>query len=119
MKVVVGTAPEVYNEFMAGKFVVQRTKRPFSIVSTGMPLEQTQNRDVMNTGGLIGKSNCGYARSRRYLTAQMKAQVSSEMSIVSGQAQHTEHVVITLVITKPIVKDQSHGHLQLLKSFKS
>ena len=50
MKVVVVTAPEVYDEFMAGKFVVQRTKRPFSIVSTGMPLEQTQNRDVMNTG---------------------------------------------------------------------
>ena len=34
MKVVVGTAPEVYDEFMAGILVVQRTKRPFSIVST-------------------------------------------------------------------------------------
>ena len=73
----------------------------------------------MTTGGLIGKSNCSNARSHLNLTAQMKAQVSSEMSIATGQAQHNEHLVITLVMTKPIVKDQSHGHLQLLKSFKS
>ena len=113
MKVVVVTAPEVYDQFMAGKFVFQRTKRPFCIVSTDTPLEQTQKRYVMTTGGLIGKSNCCNARSRRYSTAQIKAQVSSEMSIMTGQAQHNEHLVITLVMTLPIVIDQSHGHLQL------
>ena len=37
MKVVVVTAPEVYDELMAGKFVVQRTKRPFCIASTDTP----------------------------------------------------------------------------------
>ena len=36
MKELVGTASEVYNEFMAGNFVVRRTKRPSSSVSTDM-----------------------------------------------------------------------------------
>ena len=42
MKVVVGTAPEVYDELMAGKFVVQRTKRPFCIARTDTPLEDSK-----------------------------------------------------------------------------
>ena len=119
MKELVGTAPEVYNEFMAGNFVVRRTKRPFSSVSTDMALEQTLNRDVKTTGGLIGKSNRGNARSRWYLTAHMKAQVSSEMSLMTGQAQHDEHPSTHHSDNKADRERSVSWTSSILKSFKS
>ena len=47
--------PDLYAEFMNGKFVVQTTKGSFKAVSPDMKLEQTINRSQKSSGGIVGQ----------------------------------------------------------------
>ena len=46
--------PDLYTEFINGKFVVQTSKGQFKAVSPDMKLEQTINRSQKSSGGIIG-----------------------------------------------------------------
>ena len=50
------TAPEVYQSFLKGDFVVARSQGRFSQVSVDLALEQTLNKDTKTSGGIIGFS---------------------------------------------------------------
>jgi hypothetical protein len=50
------TAPELYQSFIAGKFVVKRTPGQFKAVGADMCLEQTINRSQKSTAGIIGST---------------------------------------------------------------
>lgn len=49
-------APEVHQAFVAGKFVVKRTRGQFKAVGADMCLEQTINRSQKSSSGIIGSS---------------------------------------------------------------
>ena len=50
------TAPNVYQAFTAGKFVVKRTYGKFNAVGADMALEQTINRSQKSASGIIGST---------------------------------------------------------------
>lgn len=47
-------APEVYEQFMRGRFTVKRSFAPFTSVATDQALEKTINRSSKSTAGIIG-----------------------------------------------------------------
>ena len=49
-------APEVYENFKSGKFVVKRLEGSFNAVGADMCLEQTINRSQKSAGGIIGST---------------------------------------------------------------
>lgn len=50
------TAPEVYAQFLDGKFAIKRTARCFSSVGADLALEQTINKSKKSSHGVIGKT---------------------------------------------------------------
>lgn len=50
------TAPEVYQAFADGKFIVKRTEGRFKAVGADMALEQTINKSQKSSAGIIGSS---------------------------------------------------------------
>ena len=48
--------PEIYKEFMKGKFAVKTKKGRFNAVSPDIKLEQTIQRSKKSTSGIIGQS---------------------------------------------------------------
>ena len=50
------TAPEVYQAFIAGKFVVKRTYEKFNAVGANMALGQTINRSQKSASGIMGNT---------------------------------------------------------------
>lgn len=48
--------PELYNEFVAGNFIVKRTAVPFTSVGTDQALEQSINRSQKSRAGIIGET---------------------------------------------------------------
>lgn len=50
------TAPDIYESFLEGKFVVKRTNEKFKAVGTDMCLEQTINRSQKSSSSIIGSS---------------------------------------------------------------
>ena len=53
MRKLVDTAPDIFESFMAGKFVIKRTQGFFKAVGAEMCLEQTINRSQKSSGGII------------------------------------------------------------------
>lgn len=54
------TAPEVYGQFLKGKFSVRRSARCFSAVGADLCLEQSINKSKKSTNGVIGKTRNKY-----------------------------------------------------------
>ena len=50
------TAPEVYNKFVDGQFVIERTPGTFKAVGADMCLEQTINKSQKSSGGINGST---------------------------------------------------------------
>ena len=50
------TAPEVYNKFVDGQFVIKRTPGTFKAVGADMCLEQTINKSQKSSSGIIGST---------------------------------------------------------------
>ena len=68
------TAKEVYDEFKAGKFSVNRTEKSFAAVPT-VYLEQTLNKDSKGSGGLKGISNIEFAKTKCFFSSHVRAQL--------------------------------------------
>ena len=54
MKRLPATAPDIYESFCEGKFVVKHTIGKFKAVGADMALEQTINRSQKSQSGIIG-----------------------------------------------------------------
>ena len=48
------THPLIYQQFMEGEFVVQRSEKPFAQMPCDQTIEQTANRDSKTKGGMTG-----------------------------------------------------------------
>ena len=48
--------PDIYKEFMKGKFVVKTSRGNFNAVAPDMKLEQTIQRSIKGTGGIFGQT---------------------------------------------------------------
>ena len=47
-------SPEIYAQFLKGRFTVNKSKAPYSSVSSDQALEQSINRPAKDIGGIIG-----------------------------------------------------------------
>ena len=75
MKLLPRTAPEVYREFMAGNFTVERSDDSFNRVATDMALEQSLNFDAKLHGGIIGFTQNHEAVACWFLTVHKRAEM--------------------------------------------
>ncbi|KAK3753754.1 hypothetical protein QZH41_005239 [Actinostola sp. cb2023] len=76
--------PEVFQEFIAGKFAVSRSKQPFAQVWTDMALEQSINRDSKTKGGIVGMSTKEDAVDRWFLTSHERAAITQALKEMCG-----------------------------------
>ena len=97
------TAKEVYDEFKAGRFSVNRTGKSFAAVPTDQVLEQTLNKDSKGSGGLKGISNNEVARTKWFLSSHVRAQMyAAQKEFISKNRDGTagkhreENVTITM-----------------------
>lgn len=73
------TAPEVYQHFMKGHFVVRRKTGSFNAVPTDMALEQTYNRDAKEShSGLTGITLDAKARTKWLYTKPVSSEASTQ-----------------------------------------
>ena len=77
MQNLVTTAPEVHNEFMAGKFSVKRTDSKFCQIPTDQALEHI-NRVAKVSGGLVGITHLEAARDRWCLTYNERSRIADD-----------------------------------------
>ena len=69
------TAPEVFNEFVAGRFSIKRTEGKFKQMATNQALEHV-NRIAKVSGGIVGIAHIDSARIRWCLTYNERAIIS-------------------------------------------
>mgnify|MGYP000055450759 FL=1 len=77
--------PQVYEEFSAGNFSISRSGHPFSQVAADMALEQSINADSKSKGGIVGISQCPAALERWFLTAHVRASVTTSLKEMCGE----------------------------------
>ena len=84
MKLLSETFPDVHSEFCSGNFGVKHTEKPFNQIWSDMALEQSINRHVKSKGGVIGFSTKPLALQRWFLTAHVRASVTSATKHMFG-----------------------------------
>lgn len=77
--------PQVYEEFSAGNFSISRSGHPFSQVAADMALEQSINADSKSKGGIVGISQSPAALERWFLTAHVRASVTTSLKEMCGE----------------------------------
>ena len=77
--------PQVYEEFTAGNFSISRSGHPFSQVAADMALEQSVNADSKSKGGIVGISQSPAALERWFLTAHVRASVTTSLKEMCGE----------------------------------
>jgi len=77
------TAPEVFQEFLKGDFVVKETNSKFVNIPDDMGIEHV-NRMGKVAGGLIGISRSDYARNRWGLTYMIRSQLAEDTKTMLG-----------------------------------
>ena len=75
MKSLAQTAPEVYDEFVAGNHLIKRAAGSFNQVWTDLALEQSINRDSKTKGGLIGSTRSDLTMNKWLLTSHFRADI--------------------------------------------
>ena len=77
--------PQIYDEFCKGNFVVQKTKRPFSMIALDQNHEQLN--EILKNGGIIGNTD-------NPATMRLKQTVGPELSrlIQEFEDQNVEDV---------------------------
>lgn len=80
------THPSVHNEFVRGKFVVQRQQTyGFALTACDQVIEQTFNRDSKTKGGLTGITLNKSAVHRWILSQHHRASISSQCDVLAGK----------------------------------
>ena len=87
MKLLEHTAPEVYQGFINGDFVVKETDNKYNQVPDDQAVEHV-NRKAKDSGGLVGIIQAEDARTKWCLTCNDKAELVEDTKIMLG-AQHT------------------------------
>ena len=77
--------PQVYEEFSAGNFSTSRSGHPFSQVAADMALEQSINADSKSKGGIVGISQSPADLERWFLTAHVRASVTTSLKEMRGE----------------------------------
>lgn len=88
MKALPSSAPEVFREFVAGKFSVKRTDGKFRQIATDQALEHV-NRIAKVSGGIVGIAHLDSSRDRWCLTYNERARISDDTLGLFGQ-QHDD-----------------------------
>ena len=81
------TNPDVFAEFLDGKYTISRStqeSRYFSRVWSDLAIEQSINRDFGTLGGLTGLKTNVSAMERWILTAHLKANVATATKAMLG-----------------------------------
>ena len=86
------TAPDVHQEFMNGNHPVKRSKNKFNQVWSDMALEQSVNRDSKTKGGIVGITLQKNALDRWFLTAHVRAAVTSAIKEICSISNDDEQV---------------------------
>ena len=81
--------PQVYNEFMAGNFVVKETEGLFNQVSTDMALEHV-NKLCKVAGGIVGITRSKPALERWMLTCCDLSRLSEDIRNVVGLSSNRQ-----------------------------
>lgn len=85
------TSPDIYQMFLAGKFVVKRSSQPFSAVAPDMCLEQTINRSSKSSSGIIGNTRRKeYVGQWNLIYHEMLAVANSFREISGVRTVHSE-----------------------------
>ena len=75
----------MYEEFAAGNFSISRSGHPFSQVAADMALKQSINADSKSKGGIVGVSQSPAALERWFLTAHVRASVTTSLKEMCGE----------------------------------
>ena len=86
------TAQDVHQEFMNGNHPVKRSKDKFNQVWCDMALEQSVNRDSKTKDGIVGITLQKNALDRWFLTARMRAAVTSAIKEIYSISNDDEQV---------------------------
>ena len=92
MKILQTTDPDIYQEFIAGNFVVNKNQIPFCSIGADHALEHI-NQIMKVTGGLVGITQNASARERFFLTAPELSRLAEEAHVMAGSptTTHREH----------------------------
>ena len=82
------TAPQVWDAFKKGGFVVHKSDIPFTAIGVDHSGEQV-NKILKISGGLVGISHNVNARDRFFLTAPYIAEITKEMKIAGDVADNS------------------------------
>jgi hypothetical protein len=88
MRAIPTTAPEVFSEFVAGRFSVKRTQWKFKQVASDQAREHV-NKVAKVSGGLVGITHTSSARDRWCLTYNECARISDDTLTLFG-LQHSD-----------------------------
>lgn len=94
------TAPEVYEMFCKGKFVVKRTHGKFKAVGADMCLEQTINRSQKGTSGIIGTTKRKHFVAAWELIYHEVLAVTNLFRKISGEKNDVHHVTLNHQLSK-------------------
>ena len=87
------TAPDVHQEFMNGNHPVKRSKNTFNQVWSDMALEQSVNPDSKTEGEKVGITLQKNALDRWFLTAHVRAAVTSAIKEICSISDDDEQVL--------------------------
>ena len=96
------TDPDIYEEFMAGNFAVNKNQIPFCAIGADHALEHI-NHIMKVTGGLVGITQNASARERFFLTAPELGRLAEEAHQMAGSPtaiRKTHHELSTVVWTR-------------------
>lgn len=91
MKSLQSTAPEVYEEFMAGNFVVKRSNNFFNEVPADQATEWI-NKICKASGGIIGLTRNDQARDRLCVTWSVRTEISQQTKLLFGLLDDEEEI---------------------------
>ena len=119
MKALEITAPEVYEEFLAGNFVVKRSNNYFNEVPVDHATEWV-NKMCKTAGGVIGITRNDQARDRFCITWSARSAVTQKTKHMFGLLDDVEEISTNRNDSqKSRIKLEEANVSNLLKSFRS
>ena len=92
------TAPEIHAEFMAGNFVIKRSRNLFNQVPPDQATEWI-NRMCKVSGGIIGITRSDQARDRFCATWAVRSHVSQTTKVLFGLLDDEEEQTFIYFVT--------------------
>ena len=113
MKSLARTAPEVYEEFAKGNFVVKRSNNHFNQIPTDQATEWV-NKLCKVSNGIIGITRNDQARDKFCVTWAIRSNVSQRIKILLGETDEEEDFTLTRYDVLPGRMELDETHVQSL-----